>query len=101
MVIVLSNIVKLEETGLAEGAIMAEEKKIRKVGNFSVEVITVAQNASHHISKRDKQMDIRAREAVKSAIKKAKVCHAPIAKYDLQTKKAYIESADGVKTYVD
>ena len=101
MSIGFGNIVKFKEVSLAEGVIMAGEKKIRKVGNFSVEVITVSQNASHHISKRDKQMDIRAREAVKSAIKKAKVCHAPIAKYDLQTKKAYIESADGVKTYVD
>lgn len=45
-------------------------------------------------------MDKRAAYAVKAAIKKAKVCKKPIAKYDAVQKKAYIEYANGTKKYL-
>jgi hypothetical protein len=40
-------------------------------------------------------MDARAVEAVKAAINKARVCKKPIAGYDKENKKAYIEYANG------
>ena len=43
----------------------------------------------------DQEMDARAVEAVKAAINKARVCKKPIAGYDKETKKAYIEYANG------
>ena len=46
-----------------------------------------------------KEMDARAVEAVRAAISKAKFCQKPIARYDTQTKKVYVEYADG-KRYV-
>ena len=43
----------------------------------------------------DREMDARAVEAVKAAINKARVCKKPIAGYDKENKKAYIEYANG------
>ncbi len=77
------------------------QQSVKKVGKYSVKVVTSEKAASATISSHDKEMDKRAKAAVKSAIKKAKVCHKPIAKYDLEKKKAYVEQADGVKLYVD
>ena len=51
-------------------------------------------------SKEDAEMDKRVEFAVKSAIAKAKVCKKPIAKYDLKTKRAYLEYPSGAKRYV-
>lgn len=48
----------------------------------------------------DKEMDVRVSVAVSSAIKKAVVCKAPIAKYDKRKKKAYIVNSNGDKEYV-
>lgn len=45
-------------------------------------------------------MDARARQAVKVAIEKAKFCKKPVARYDIETKRAYIEYADGTRKYV-
>ena len=45
-------------------------------------------------------MDARAKEAVKSAINRAKTCKKPIARYDRVNRKAYIETANGEKIYV-
>ena len=47
----------------------------------------------------DKEMDLRAVEAVKAAINKAKICKKPIAYYDKERKCAYIEYAGGEKRY--
>lgn len=47
----------------------------------------------------DREMDARAVEAVKAAINKAKVCKKPIAGYDKENKKAYIEYANGEIKY--
>ena len=49
------------------------------------------------ISNRDAEMDARAVQAVKSAVKKAEFCKKPVAKYDKVAKKAYVQYADGVR----
>ena len=49
----------------------------------------------------DKEMDYRATEAVKAALHRAKVCRKPIAGYDEDTKRAYIEYPDGERKYVE
>ena len=53
------------------------------------------------ISESDAEMDYRAEEAVKAAIHRAKVCKKPIARYDMDTKKAYIEYPNGERKYVE
>ena len=47
------------------------------------------------ITDSDREMDFRANEAVEAALRKAKVCKKPIAKYDIMTKTAYLEYPDG------
>lgn len=74
-------------------------RTIKLDGNRSITVVS-ADNSKTAISENDAEMDTRAKEAVRSAINRAKTCKKPIAKYDRKTKKAYIETADGVKTYV-
>ena len=39
-------------------------------------------------------------EAVKAAINKAKICKKPIAGYDKEKKRAYVEYANGERKYV-
>ena len=46
-------------------------------------------------------MDYRAQEAVKAAPHRAKVCKKPIASYDMDTKRAYIEYPNGERKYYD
>ena len=46
------------------------------------------------------EMDIRAREAVKAAILKAEICKKPVAKYDMESRRAYLQYPDGRKVYV-
>lgn len=53
------------------------------------------------ISVSDSEMDIRAVEAVKAAINKAKICKKPIAGYDKERKTAYIEYANGDRKYAE
>lgn len=74
-------------------------RTIKLDGNRSITVVS-ADNSKTAISENDAEMDIRAKEAVRSAINRARTCKKPIAKYDRKTKKAYIETADGVKMYV-
>ena len=74
--------------------------KIIKLSNNRSITIVSAENSDTAISKTDIEMDTRAREAVKSALNRAKTCKKPIAKYDKINKKAYIETADGEKFYV-
>lgn len=68
-----------------------------KIGNHSVKVVSPDDAV---ISSDDKDMDMRVTAAVNSAIKKAKVCNKPIAKYDRRKKKAYVVQANGEKKYV-
>lgn len=73
--------------------------KTIKVGNRVI--VSVNENeTSSNLSVSDVEMDIRAKEAVKSALNRAKVCGKPVAKYDIEEKRAYIENADGVREYV-
>ena len=51
-------------------------------------------------SQNDAEMDQRAREAVKSAIHRAKTCKKPIARYDRVSQRAYLETVDGRRIYV-
>ena len=53
------------------------------------------------LSDSDKEMDYRATEAVKAALHRAKICKKPIASYDADTKRAYIEYPDGERKYVE
>ncbi len=53
------------------------------------------------ISNRDAEMDARAMEAVHTAIEKAKFCKKPVARYDIVSKKVYVEYPNGEKKYVD
>ena len=65
-----------------------------------VQVVS-AQNRMNTISKNDREMDARATQSVKAAISKAEFCQKPIAKYDVVTKKAYLQYANGEKRYVN
>ena len=40
-------------------------------------------------------------EAVKAALHRAKVCKKPVARYDMDTKRAYIEYPNGERKYVE
>ena len=73
--------------------------KTINIGN-KVIVSVEESETSLSLSENDIQMDIRAKEAVKSALNRAKICGKPVAKYDIKEKKVYIENADGVKEYV-
>lgn len=62
--------------------------KVEKPGDFS------------SLTNNDREMDIRAEAAVKAAIRKAKVCKKPIALYDVEARRAYLQYPDGEKEYV-
>ena len=67
---------------------------------YSIRIISSTEQKSF-ISGNDAEMDARATEAVKSAVEKAKFCKKPIAGYDIITKRAYVEYANGERKYVD
>lgn len=71
-----------------------------KIGNIKRIVNIISRNSKKSISENDSEMDKRAAYAVKAAIKKAKICKKPVAKYDAAQKKAYIEYANGTKKYL-
>lgn len=74
-------------------------KTIKLIDNRSVTIVS-AESSETAITPSDAEMDARAKEAVKSAINRAKNCKKPIARYDRVSRKAYIETADGEKIYV-
>ena len=53
------------------------------------------------ISKNDAEMDARAIQAVRAALHKAEFCKKPIAKFDVETRTAYMEYPDGRKINVE
>ena len=65
-----------------------------KTKRHNVKVVS-SSNKRKFISDSDAEMDARAVEAVRAAVSKAEVCKKPIAKYDVVTKKAYVEYPDG------
>ena len=72
----------------------------RIVGRHKVKVVTPEDSDKLVMTPEDKEMDERVTAAVRSAIKKAEVCKAPIAKYDKRRKKAYVVRSNGDKEYV-
>ena len=69
------------------------------VGKHKVKVVT-PDEYDNVLTQEDKEMDERVSAAVSSAIKKAVVCKAPIAKYDKRKKKACVVRSNGEKEYV-
>ena len=65
-----------------------------KTKRHNVKVVD-SSNKRKFISDSDAEMDARAVEAVRAAVSRAEVCKKPIAKYDVVTKKAYVEYPDG------
>lgn len=53
------------------------------------------------LTESDNEMDVRAVEAVRAAINKAKICKKPVAGYDKEKKAAYIEYANGERKYAE
>jgi len=49
----------------------------------------------------DKELDHRFAEATKAAIHRLQVKKLPVARYDIQEKKAYLEYPDGQKKYAE
>lgn len=74
-------------------------RTIKLNGNRSVTVVS-ADSSHSFISDADAEMDARAKEAVKSAINRARTRKKPIARYDRVSRRAYIETSDRKKTYV-
>lgn len=76
---------------------------VKKIGKMTVKVISGNDSSLKNkiISSNDAEMDRRVTAAVQSAIDKAKVCRKPIAGYDVSTKRAFVEYADGSIQYVD
>lgn len=80
-----------------------KKKKDRAVcvdgDNISIRVVT-GSDRKKYITLQDAKMDVRAVEAVRSAVAKAKICEQPVAKYDVKSKRAYMEYPDGAIKYV-
>ena len=69
--------------------------------NYNGQIIQVIEKdeADQYLSESDKEMDARACEAVRVAIEKAKFCKKPIARYDEETHRAYLEYPNGERRY--
>lgn len=67
--------------------------------NGSIKVVPVSKHDGY-ITERDAEMDARARQAVKAAVSKAKFCKKPVAGYDVERKKAYLQYPDGSRVDV-
>lgn len=81
-------------------------EKVIEIDDMTIKVIkrntpTAKLIAQGIISELDAEMDARAAEAVRVAVSKAIFCKKPVAKYDLETKRAYIEYPNGERKYVD
>ncbi len=77
--------------------------EIVKVGNLSVKVIEAGDTDAiqKELTPSDIEMDRRGTAAVNAAIERAKICKKPIARYDAETKRAYLEYADGRREYAN
>lgn len=67
--------------------------------NISVQVVK-GSDRRKYITNQDAKMDVRAVGAVRAAVAKAKICEQPVAKYDVKSKRAYMEYPDGAIKYV-
>lgn len=73
--------------------------KVIEGKTYKIQVVD-AEEQHNIISESDAEMDARAVQAVKAAIEKAEFCKKPIALYDQEEKKAYIQYPDGRREYV-
>lgn len=71
------------------------------LNNKCLVTVVSPENAKAVLSETDIEMDYRAREAVKAAINRAEICKKPIAKYDVANMKAYLQTADNNKIYIE
>jgi len=71
---------------------------VRKIGNKTIRVVSAG---SEPMNFNDAEMDRRASAAVHAAIDKAKICKKPIAGYEVETKRAFLEYPDGSIKYVE
>lgn len=70
-----------------------------KGANYSIKVVPES-NREDYTTDFEKDMDYRAKQAVKAAVSKAEVCKKPVAKYDIATKTAYLQYPDGSRVNV-
>ena len=56
---------------------------------------------SNMISVVEEETDKRAKGATRAAIVKAKICNTPVARFDMEKKKAYLEYANGKRQYIE
>ena len=75
-----------------------EIEKVIDGEKYIIKVVTG--DPSDTLTENDKEMDYRARKAVEMVIEKAKICKKPIARYDAETKHAYLEYPNGEREYV-
>ena len=88
----MSRVLKKRSVTLQSGKTVSIARK-----NYSSNILAKA----GAISEGDLEMDYRAACAVSSAVKKASVLKAPIAKYDIQHKQAYLEYTDGRREIIE
>lgn len=67
--------------------------------NYSIKVVPES-SRENYTTDLEKDMDFRAKQAVKAAVSKAEVCKKPVAKYDVATKTAYLQYPDGSRVNV-
>lgn len=89
----------MEYSGFDERSGKMGMTRIVRENNKSIKIVHGSEREKF-ISENDAEMDKRAVQAVKAALSKAEFCKKPIAKYDVQTKTAYIEYPDGKKVNV-
>ena len=77
------------------------DKNIKTVESKRFIKVVSSSQKDNYISSNDAEMDARARQAVRAAVEKARFCKNPVAGYDLDTKKAYVEYSNGEKKYVN
>ena len=85
--------------GLKKASINLKSGKTISVAkkNYSSKVLKEA----GVISEQDYEMDNRATSAVSTAVKKAIIMKAPVARYDREKKVAYLEYADGRREVIE
>jgi hypothetical protein len=84
---------KVEVNGISERKIHGRSVKILSSNNI------ILSEKKEILSDGEVEMDNRASYAVKAAVKKAQICKKPVARYDAERRKAYMEFADGDRQY--
>lgn len=70
-----------------------------KLKNGHTVIVAGRSSKNKWLSESDREMDKRAKASVKAAIKKAKICNKPVARYDKEKHKVYMEYASGERKY--